>query len=394
MRRMLPLWFAGYLLAGFLGTLIFPTFSLVELEEVLVLRLTAAGDVIMHSPIVKSAYQPTSDSYDFRPCFVEIKDYLSAADLAVAVLETPLATTDDRDFSGYPRFIAPPEIADALKWAGIDLVFTAHNHSLDQGIVGLRSTLDYLDHIDLPHTGSRSHPGQREYLVIERQGFRLAFLSYTTSTNGIPLPKEADYALNILDETRLKQTIAKIKALEVDAIILALHTGNEYERMPSKLQQQTARMLVEAGVDIVLGSHVHVIQPYELQTLPVTEGEKRCFVAYSLGNFLSNQQWRYSDCGLLVTLELEKSAGKTGAVIKMVEHLPIWVHRYLDGNRYRYVIKKVSGPDADPSLPLKARQRMNEVWEETEMLFNDWKDKNPQVRVWQIKSVLPRWARH
>lgn len=381
MQRMLPVWLVVCVLMGFFGMSLFPTFSQEELEEVVVLRMTAAGDVIMHLPIVKSADQQATGSYDFRPCFAEIKDYLSEADLAVAVLETPLAADADRDFSGYPRFKAPPAIADALQWAGIDLVFTAHNHSLDQGVAGLKTTLAYLDRIGLPHTGSRSHPEEREYLIMERQGFRLAFLSYTTSTNGIPLPKDAGYALNILDFAQLDRTIAEIRALGVDAIILALHTGIEYQRQPSKLQQKTVRLLLEAGVDIVLGSHVHVIQPYEIRTVPtITDsGAKTCFVAYSLGNFLSNQQWRYSDCGLLVTLELEKSAVRPGVEIKVVNHLPVWVHRYLAGDRYRYVIKKVAGPgEPDPaaSLTSKARQRMIEVWEETEVLINDWKERH------------------
>lgn len=381
MKKLLPVWVA-ICLAGFLSwVIVFPTFSDEYPEGISVLRLAAAGDVIMHLPIVKSGYQKESNTYDFRPCFAEIKDYLSSADLAVCVLETPLAAPNDRNYTGYPTFNAPPAIADALQWAGIDLVFTAHNHSLDRGAAGIRNTLAYLDKIGLPQTGSRKSPDQKEYQIIEKNGFKLGFLSYTTLTNGIPLPAEAPYMLNLLDYEKLAQNVKELRASGVDAIILALHTGVEYQRQPSREQLVTVNHLLQAGVDIILGSHVHVIQPYEFRevALPGTTEAKTCFVAYSLGNLLSNQQWRYSDCGLMTTLELEKSSRKPGLRIRQLNHLPVWVYRYPAGDGYQYRIMPVRGPEADgsdPTLSVKARNSMREVWEDTETLLKNWHSKS------------------
>lgn len=356
---------------------IFPTFSGEVAEEVSVVTLAAAGDVIMHLPIVRSGYRSETDSYDFRPCFEEVKEYLSSADVAVAVLESPLADVKDRQFTGYPTFKAPPAIADALQWAGIDLVFTAHNHSLDQGASGVKHTLAYLNQIGLAQTGSRLRPEEPEYIVIDKNGIRLGFLSYTTSTNGIPLPAATPYLVNVLDFNTLPKTIAKLEELEVDVIIAALHTGVEYQRLPSREQKAVVEKLLAAGVDVVLGSHVHVIQPYEYQEVASSKEEtpRRCFVAYSLGNFLSNQQWRYSDCGLMITLELEKSSQRPGVTVRLDNHQPVWVHRYLSKGRYEYRIKMVKGPvgdDPDPRLNNAAKKRMEEVWQEVEDLLDTW----------------------
>lgn len=376
MKKTIWLWIIlGFvLLAG--RAVISPTFSKKVVEEISIVRLAAAGDVIMHLPIVRSGYRPEADSYDFRSCFEEVRDYLSGADVAVAVLESPLADGKDRQFTGYPTFKAPPAIADALQWAGIDLVFTAHNHSLDQGIAGVQHTLAHLNRIGLAQTGSRLRPEDPEYAVIDKNGIRMGFLSYTTSTNGIPLPANAPHVVNVLDFNILPKTIAKLKELEVDVIIAALHDGVEYQRLPSREQQTVARKLLEAGVDVVLGSHVHVIQPYEYQTVVDKDGSSRgCFVAYSLGNFLSNQQWRYSDCGLMLTLELEKSSLRPGVTVRLDNHQPVWVHRYLSQGRYEYRIKMVKGPvcdDPDPRLNNAAKKRMEEVWQEVEDHLNGW----------------------
>ena len=108
------------------------------------LILTAVGDIVMHLPIVSSSYNPSRSEYDFRPIFTGVEPELSAADLTVGVLETQLSGAESK-YTGYPRFNSPYTIADALQWAGFDLVFTAHNHALDQGTAGLMKTLSYLE---------------------------------------------------------------------------------------------------------------------------------------------------------------------------------------------------------------------------------------------------------
>lgn len=344
--------------------------------------LVAAGDIIMHTPIVKSAYNQVTKTYNFDPIFTEVKDIFSAADFATAVLETPLEAPG-REYTGYPTFNAPGSITDSLKKIGIDLVFTAHNHSIDKGIPGITSTVNYLNQIDLPQTGLRVNESDPRYYFKSINGINLAFFSYTTSTNGIRVPPGKEWMLNTLNYNNidlLAEEIKKVKAAGADAVILALHTGTEYQRIPSAEQHQTINKLIEIGVDIILGSHVHVIQPYEFREYTDSNGNKRrCFIAYSLGNFLSNQQWRYSDCGLILTLKLVKDPAKPGIIIDEISHLPIWVNRYLADGKYQYRLLKVTGPSYsgnDPAMTPEKRRQYTEVWNDTQQLLQSWQNQS------------------
>lgn len=302
------------------------------------LTLNAVGDIIMHLPIVDSARKPDG-SYDFRPIFKQIHPYLRQADISVAVLETQLEAPG-RSYSGYPCFNSPGAIADAILWSGIDLVFLAHNHSLDQGIAGINHTLAYLDRIGLNYTGCNSSPTEPRYRLIEKNQIKLAFFSYTTSTNGIPLPKGKEWAVNMLDYELLAKDVAKARLAGADGIVVGLHTGIEYFREPTSEQLEIVRKLLALGVDIVLGSHVHVIQPIEISSkTPIAPGRGRAyFIAYSLGNFLSNQRWRYSDCGLMVSLKLVKEPTWPGIRIVAASYLPLWVYRYYESKKWCYEI--------------------------------------------------------
>jgi poly-gamma-glutamate capsule biosynthesis protein CapA/YwtB (metallophosphatase superfamily) len=339
--------------------------------------VTAVGDVVMHLPVVNSTYNPADGTFDFRPVFQEIKASLSSADLAVGVLETQLAGPQSH-YTGYPRFNSPASIADALQWAGIDLVFTAHNHSLDQGAEGLQKTLAYLDQIRLPYTGCRIDSGSKRYQLVDLKGIKLAFLSYTTTTNGIPLPPGREWMVNFLDYQKIKTDITEAKLAGANGIIMALHTGTEYAREPTPEQQKICDRLIELGVDIILGSHVHVIEPLEPRLVPETgsPGKYRtCFIVYSLGNLLSNQRWRYSDCGLMVTFKLRKGSNEPGIKIVAVEYVPLWVQMLHESGKTYYRIKKLAGPDDDgrkPGVEKADRLRMREVWNDTEELMGNW----------------------
>lgn len=340
-----------------------------------VVTLTAVGDVVMHLPIVTSCYNATNDTYDFRPVFAEIKPEFDRADLAVGVLEAPLDGPES-NYTGYPSFNSPGAIADALRWAGIDLVFLAHNHCLDRGVIGLQKTMAYLDQIGLPYTGCNAGPKQKRYRMMETNGVKLAFLSYTTTTNGIRLPVGKEWMVNMFDYAKITADITDAKQNGADGIIFALHTGIEYQRYPSPDQQNMVQHLLALGVDIVLGSHVHVIQPLELRNIfiPANGTTKTCFIAYSLGNFLSNQRWRYSDCGLMVQMKLEKLLTETGISVTSENHRPLWVNRFTKEGKLHYYIKLVSEKDesGDPDLDIVGRERMIQVWKETAALINDW----------------------
>ncbi len=345
------------------------------------LTLSAVGDVIMHLPIVDSALKPDG-SYDFRPIFRYIRPYLSQAEISVAVLETQLEAPG-KMYSGYPCFNSPGAIADAILWSGIDLVFLAHNHSLDQGMAGIDHTIAYLDRIGLDYTGCNSSPRGKRYRIIEKNQIKLAFFSYTTTTNGIPFPKGKEWAVNMLDYKQIAEDIANVKQAGADGVVFGLHTGNEYFREPAPEQLEIVRKLLALGVDIVLGSHVHVIQPIEIPSgEPLIPGRRRTyFIAYSLGNFLSNQRWRYSDCGLMVSLKLIKEPAWPGIRIVAASYLPLWVYRYYERKKFRYEIIPI-----DQGGAYRARfqgqpeilNQLDQVKKDTDDLINGWNLTNPK----------------
>ncbi|WP_132013448.1 CapA family protein [Hydrogenispora ethanolica] len=352
-----------------------PSYGAEQVSGAPVVTLAALGDIVMHRPVIESGYDPAGHSFDFRPLFGELRPILRQADISVAVVETPLSGPE-RPYSGYPRFNSPYAIADAVQWAGVSLVFTAHNHALDQGSSGLRKTLAYYDRIGLRHAGSRSSPEQKRYVILDCRGIRLAFLAYTSSTNGIATPPGQEWLINRVDLARIAADIAAAKREGADGIVLALHAGVEYRRFPGPAQQRLCQRLVELGVDILLGSHVHVIQPLGWREVAGPDGRRRtAFIAYSLGNLLSNQRWRYTDCGLMVTLKLRKDPDRPqGIRILAADPTPLWVERSFRDGRYRYLIHPLAGPEAaaEPALSPKNRPRLREVWYDTEELLNGW----------------------
>jgi poly-gamma-glutamate synthesis protein (capsule biosynthesis protein) len=350
------------------------------IQTVPTVSLAAVGDVDMHMPIVDSAFIPSTQTYDFRPIFSDIRPDLESADFATGVLETQLGEPGEK-YTGYPEFRSPQAIADALKWAGLKLVFTAHNHSLDQGGDGLEKTLRYLEKIDLPSVGCRYDQNVKPYYLVDCKGIRLGFLSYTDFTNGHPLPSGREWMVNMLDRQKVLQDIQEVKKAGADCIIMAVHTGVEYQRMPSGKQQELCDWLIRSGVDIILGSHVHVIQPLEKRSFfdPDRMMERQSFIAYSLGNLLSNQRWRYSDYGLLVKFLLTKKSEGPGVSIAETGYTPLWVNRYLEQGKYHYRIMKVTSEEYqgnDPSIDGTARQRMGEVFKETQELMGSWTENH------------------
>lgn len=338
------------------------------------LTLTAVGDLVMHMPVVNSAFLPEEKSYDFRPIFAPLQPALKAADLTVGVLETTLTAEYDR-LSGYPRFNTPYQLAEALRWAGFDLVFTAHNHSLDQGTDGIVRTLDHLEAVGLAATGTRKNSQDKPYHIVEGDGIKLGFLSYTTITNGLSFPPDQRWMLNTLDFAKIGRQIRELKAAGVDGIIMALHYGQEYVRYPTMAEQKLFARLCALGVDVILGSHPHVIRPLEkvVTTDPFANHPKTCLVAYSLGNFLSNQRWRYSDCGLMLTLHLRKRLWPPGLEIEVLACSPLLVNR--DQRGYRLLA--VQPPERTEAVTVSAslapiQAKFREVWADTEETLTGW----------------------
>ena len=301
------------------------------------LRIVFAGDVMGHDSQINAAYIDSSDSYDYRSCFSYLKPYLQQADIAVANLEVTLAGPP---YKGYPRFSSPDALLDGLMKAGFNVLVNANNHALDRGSEGLERTQEVTGRKGMILTGSFISSGHREQtypLILEKNDIMLAMLNYTYGTNG--LQADTPNIVNYIDTLMIQRDIEKVKLVEPDFVIASVHWGKEYQRQEDALQRELAGFLFRQGVDVIIGSHPHVIQPVKyIQT-------DTCFhqlVVYSLGNFISNQRDRYRDGGIIFGLELEKTDRTR---ISGFDYLPVWVHKPLQGDKRNFQLIPANIPE-------------------------------------------------
>lgn len=340
--------------------------------EPVVIEIAAVGDFLMHMPVINAAWNSKTNNYDFASQLTAVAELLANPDLTIANLETRLAGKENGGFSGYPVFNCPEQLAFDLKKVGVDVVTISNNHSLDRGFNGLVKTIDYLEAANLIPVGNyRSAEERQKPALIDVKGIKVGLLNYTESTNGIPIPKGKEFAVNMIDLDVIANDIEQLHNLGADVLVVYLHFGIEYQRQPSEQQKALVNQLFNLGVDIVFGDHVHVIQPMEKQTILYNGKEKTVFAIYSLGNFISNQRWRYSDSGVIVNVQLEKDLKKNLTTIKKVDYIPTWVHTYLaDGKKqYRVVAVEKAINDyekqLDPTISASDYQRLKAVWQET-----------------------------
>jgi poly-gamma-glutamate synthesis protein (capsule biosynthesis protein) len=313
--------------------------------------LVAVGDIMMHMPQLPAYFDPESKRYDFTPFFAEVKPLIEDADWAMANLETTLSA--DGDYTGFPRFSSPREIAEALKDAGFGIVTTANNHALDRGVPGVERTIGFLEELGLVTKGtSRSAEESARTVIVERNHIRIGVLAYTYGTNGIPIPADMPWLVDLIDEERIVRDIGALRDAGADYIVIALHFGTEYQFMPNEDQKGLARRLIAAGADLIAGSHPHVLQPYEVVEAQDENGSTRQgVIIYSMGNFISNQRGDTKEYGALYRIRLRKEEGAT----RMTEVEPVitWVHRYKADGRNHYRILPVGQTletRADPLL--------------------------------------------
>ena len=260
-------------------------------------RIVVAGDLMQHDEQLQAARLADSVTYDYEPMFRYVGEMFRSADLAMINLETTLSAKGP--YSGYPAFRSPAAIARAMREAGIDVAALANNHCCDAGGRGINSTIEVLDEYGILHMGAFRDSldyKQNNILYLECCGIRFALLNYTYGTNGIPTPKGR--IVNRIDTLSMARDLASIPREEVGFIMTFLHWGNEYERTPNGEQRALADFLKRHGVDIIIGSHPHVVQSMEVDSL----GRVTLF---SLGNFVSNQRTRYRDGGLIATIDVE-----------------------------------------------------------------------------------------
>lgn len=346
-------------------------------ETFIDIRISAAGDVMGHLTQVNSAYVPETDTYDFTSVFEDVAPYISEADLAIVNLETTLAGSR-LPFSGYPMFNTPDSIIDALAFAGFDTIVTANNHSLDTGPEGLKRTVEVIKEKGLDPAGTYASEPDSRVLIKDVEGIKVAILAYTEHLNGVDAgyPSEQVNAMvDIISEERIISDIEEAKASEADLIISFMHWGAEYQREPNEFQTTTAELLTREGVDIIFGSHPHMIQ--KASYLEVDGNES--IVVYSLGNFISNQRretlgegMEPTEDGVIFNIDVQKNEQTGETTIKNVDFTSTWVYRHTyEGDRYHtYRIMPVESAIKSGELSETYQNRMRRSLEETTIRLN------------------------
>lgn len=271
--------------------------------------LAAVGDILIHDRVYNVAV--TNHGYDFKPMLKHVKHQLLQPDILLANQETLLGGMEI-GLSTYPCFNSPQEVGDALIDSGVDIVTTANNHTLDRGEKAILSAIRYYEKMGLPYVGHfKDWEDQQKLRVLTTNGIKVAYLSYTYGTNGIPIPKGKEFLVNIIDQQKMTEEIHRAKEV-ADVIVMSLHWGNEYQRFPTKEQKELAQYLADEGVDVIFGHHSHVLQPMEMIT---TKDGRDVFIIYSLGNFLSGQKSDYKDIGGMVSVEVTKQMDNDGVSV-------------------------------------------------------------------------------
>lgn len=250
------------------------------------------GDILLHTPVEEAA-QDLDGNYNFDFVFSQTKDSITAADLAIVNQEVIIGGKE-LGVSGYPAFNAPYEIGDALSGAGFDVVCHATNHALDKGKRGIVNTLDYWQsaHPEMTVVGINGSREKKDAVdIIEKNGMRIAILNYTYGTNGIPAPSDMPYAVDMLDEDKVKRDLEYAEA-NADFTIVCPHWGTEYNLGVDGSQKKWTEVLRAGGADLVIGTHPHVIEPVEFIEDDVpghsnNHGGGDMLVYYSLGNFVN-----------------------------------------------------------------------------------------------------------
>ncbi|MGY1803990.1 CapA family protein [Blastococcus sp. SYSU D00922] len=251
--------------------------------------LVATGDVLVHQDRALTEGAERADgSYDFAGVLAPVAPLIGGADLAICHLETPVAP-EGGPYRGYPSFAVQPEIVGTLAGAGYDLCSTASNHSLDDGVDGLVRTLDVLDAAGVRHTGTyRSEAEAREPTLVDVGGVTVGHVAGTFGLNGVPLPAGREWSVDVADipdVSGMLAAAARARAAGAEVVVASLHCCVEYRNDPTEAQVAAVRaLLASPDVDLVLGHHAHVVQPFEL-----IAGE---WVAYGLGNHVAEHATR------------------------------------------------------------------------------------------------------
>ena len=290
-----------------------------------------AGDAMQHQSQLDNARRPDG-SFDYSHYFSAIEPYIKRADYAVVNLETPIG---EKGFSGYPMFCAPAAYAKALGDAGFDMLLTANNHTLDRRDRGLRHTYAVLDSLGIDHIGTYPSAAVRSAVlpfIRDINGFKVAFLNYTYGTNGIRV--QTDAVVDYIDTEKIRTDVRQAREAGAEIVVACMHWGEEYRLLPSAAQRRLADRLENMGVNLIIGSHPHVIQPMELRSDSIGH---RTFICYSLGNFISGMRTADTRGGALARIVLGRDSLGNARIDSASYRLVFTVAPWMGAKNFRLV---------------------------------------------------------
>lgn len=309
-----------------------PTASPTPADTATSVTLLAVGDNLIHDQVISSGKQ-ADGTYNYDHLYSNIKDVIASADIAVINQETILGGKAF-PYSGYPEFNSPTEIGDAVVKAGFDVVLQATNHTLDMGYQGVKRDLKFWDRYpQITLLGINKTEADYERIhIIDKNGIKLALLNYTFGFNGHTLPAGKSYLADLLDKQKMEQDIKKADA-QADFTIVFPHWGTEYVYHATQMQKDLTQFFYEQGVDLVIGTHPHVLEPVEWIE---TDGHNKMLVYYSLGNFISYQREAPRMLGGMAEVTITKDS--KGTYISDASITPIVTHYENGPADYNYAI--------------------------------------------------------
>lgn len=337
-------------------------------------NISAVGDIILHDEQIWSAYNEENKAYDFMNNFKYVKNFIEKSDIAYGTIEGTYAG-EEIGYSGYPNYNGPDSMIDALKDTGFDIINVATDHSLDKGVEGASKTGEKIDK-------DMTSIGNKKYIIKKVKGIEIGFTSYTYESkegelNGHKIPEDMNlntFSYNKLDNglEEMKALVEEMKNEGAEFIVFGMHWGVEYKTEPSKYQVKIAEALNEYGVDLILGSNPHVVQPIE-----EIEGEdgNKTLVAYSLGNFISNQRLetmgdRRTADGIILNLTLDKS--RKGVKIEKWDYTPTWVYKIPRENKksdyYILPVEETLNSEEGKKLDQETLNQLNKSLESTKSI--------------------------
>lgn len=345
------------------------------------ISLLFIGDIMGHDTQIRSAYD-TDGSYNYNSCFKYVYPLISEADIAIANLEVTLG---GKPYKGYPSFSSPDALALACKNAGIDVLMTANNHCYDRGKQGFERTIRVLDSLHIKHTGTFKNQPDRKInnpLIIYKNGIRLAFLNYTYGTNNISVKKPT--IVNKINKHLIKNDIEKIRKENTDLITIYFHWGTEYQSVPDSSQISLYRFCSLLGVDLIIGSHPHVIQKIEWYKNKVNSN----LVAYSLGNFISNQRPRKRDGGLMLKITATKYQNSIN--IKNAGYYLTWVYTPILYGKKNFYIMPVSQYEKKADFFIDTAFKKMKIFADDSRKLLD--QQNLHVSEYLYETVTCKWV--